>query len=192
MTNKQALALFEEAGALLDGHFQLSSGLHSGRYLEKCRLFENPRLLEPMSAELARRFADAAVEIVLAPTTLGIILAYEVARHLGAEARFAEREEGVRQLRRGQVLPSGACVLVVDDILTTGGAIRECIEIVRHHDARLIGVGVLGDRSGGTVVFGARLESLLTVAAEAYPPDACPLCAQGLPLYRPGTKNPTE
>lgn len=188
MTNEQALALFEEAGALLSGHFRLSSGLHSGRYLEKCRLFENPRLLEPMGAELARRFADARVEVVLGPTTLGIVLAYVVARHLGVEARFAEREEGVRQLRRGQVMPPGTRVLVVDDILTTGGAVRECLEVVRRHGAVLVGVGVLGDRSGGQVDLGARLESLLTVSVEAFSPDACPLCAQGLPLYQPGTR----
>lgn len=188
MTNEQALALFEEAGALLVGHFRLSSGLHSGRYLEKCRLFENPRLLEPMGAELARRFAGASVEVVLGPTTLGIVLAYTVARHLGVEARFAEREEGVRQLRRGQVLPPGTRVLVVDDILTTGGAVRECLEVVRRHGAVLVGVGVLGDRSGGQVDLGARLESLLTVSVEAFPPDACPLCAQGVPLYQSGTR----
>jgi orotate phosphoribosyltransferase len=188
MTNAQALALFEEAGALLQGHFKLSSGLHSGQYLEKFRLAENPRLLEPMCAEIARRFAEEDVQIVLGPTTAGIILAYNVARALGVEARYAEQEAGERRLRRGQTLSPGTRVLVVDDILTTGGAVRECLEVVRSHGAQLVGVGVLGDRSGGKVDFGARLEALLTVSVESFPPESCPLCQKGLPLDQPGTR----
>jgi orotate phosphoribosyltransferase len=188
MTNEEALALFERAGALLKGHFKLSSGLHSGQYLEKFRLMQDPRLAEPMCVELARRFAGDKIEVVLGPTTAGIILAYNVARHLGVEARYAEREEGAMTLRRGQTLAAGARVLVVDDILTTGGAVRECVEVVRRHDAVLAGVGVLGDRSGGTVNFGTHFEAVLTVAIESFPPESCPLCAQGVPLYQPGTK----
>lgn len=187
MTSEQVLILFQEAGALLSGHFRLSSGMHSGQYLEKFRLMENPRLLEPMCAELAARFARENIQIVLGPTTAGIILAYNVARHLGVEARYAEREEGERRLRRGQALAPGTRVLVVDDILTTGGAVRECIAVVQQYGAVLAGVGVLGDRSGGTVDFGARLEALLTLKIDAYPPEECPLCKQGVPLYQPGT-----
>ena len=188
MTNDQALALFEQAGALLNGHFKLSSGLHSGQYLEKFRLAEDPRLLEPMCAEIARRFAQDAIEFVLGPTTAGIILAYNVARHLGVCARYAEREDGEMTLRRNQVLPAGSRVLVVDDILTTGGAVKECLDVVRQHDAVVAGIGVLGDRSGGTLDLGARLEALLTLHVESFPPDSCPLCTQGIPLYQPGTK----
>jgi orotate phosphoribosyltransferase len=187
MTHEQALALFQEAGALLSGHFRLSSGRHSRQYLEKFRLMENPRLLEPMCAELAARFSGENIQIVLGPTTAGIILAYNVARHLGVEARYAEREGGKRCLRRGQTLAPGARVLVVDDILTTGGAVRECIEVVRQHGAILVGVAVLGDRSGGTVDFGVRLEALLTMKIDAYLPEECPLCQQGVPLHQPGT-----
>jgi len=179
--------MFREAGALLSGHFLLSSGKHSDTYLEKFRLVERPKLLEPMCEELARRFRGDSVEIVLGPTTAGIILAYCVARYLGVEARFAEKEEGIRQLRRGQSLLSGTRVLVVDDILTTGGAVRECIEVVGRHEAVLVGVGVLGDRSGGSIDLGARLESLLNVTAQAWPPGSCPLCAQGIPVTKPGT-----
>jgi orotate phosphoribosyltransferase len=187
LTNDEALELFENAGALLTGHFNLSSGLHSDRYLEKFRLVENPALAEPMCLEIARRFADANVKIVLGPTTAGIILAYNVARHLGVEARYAEKVEGIRQLRRGQILTSGTRVLVVDDILTTGGAVRECIQLVAEHGAVLAGVGVLADRSGGAVDLVTRLEALLTMTVEAYAPEVCPLCLEGIPIYQPGT-----
>jgi len=185
--NEQALHLFEQAGALREGHFLLSSGLHSDRYLEKFRLVEDPRLLEPMCADLAARFADARPDVVLGPTTAGIILAYNVARHLGVEARYAEREGAGRALRRGQTLSSGCRVLVVDDILTTGGAVRECIEVVSAHGAVLVGVGVLGDRSGGTVDLGTRLEAVLSLPVASFPPEECPLCRQGAPLEKPGT-----
>ena len=187
MTNDEAFELFVKAGALLDGHFKLSSGLHSDKYLEKFRLVENPQLAEPMCAEIAGRFAEANVELVLGPTTAGIILAYNVARHLGVEARYAEKEEGKRGLRRGQTLEPGTRVLVVDDILTTGGAVRECIQLVAEYDAVLAGVGVLADRSGGTVDLGARLEALLTMKVEAFTTDECPLCKAGVPIYQPGT-----
>lgn len=188
MTNDEALKLFGEAGALLRGHFKLSSGLHSDQYLEKFKLMQNPRLAEPMCSALADRFRDSGVEVVLGPTTAGIILAYNVARFLGVEARFAEREDGVMTLRRGQELPAGTRVLVVDDILTTGGAVRECLKVVKRHEAKLAGVGVLGDRSGGKVDVGGRLEALLTVDVPVYEPESCPMCAQGIPLYKPGTK----
>src|SRR5205085_285774 len=110
--------------------------------------------------------------------SLGIILAYIVARQLGVEARYAEREGDVRKLRRGQSLVAGTRVLVVDDILTTGGAIRECLEVAENHKAVVVGVGVLGDRSGGNIDLGVRLEAALTVTAATYPPESCPLCAR--------------
>ena len=188
MTNDEALSLFQRAGALLSGHFKLSSGLHSDQYLEKFRLAENPQLLEPMCRELARRFAGDNVQIVLGPTTAGIILAYCVAKHLGAQARYAEREGGRMTLRRTQSLETGTRVLVVDDILTTGGAVKECLQVVEEARGTLVGVGVLGDRSGGKTDLGTRLEALLTVSVDAYPPEACRLCKEGVPLYQPGTK----
>ena len=190
MTNDQAHSLFREAGALLSGHFMLSSGKHSDAYLEKFRLIERPALLEPMCEDLANRFRGDGVQVVLGPTTAGIVIAYCVARHLGVEARFAEKEGGIRQLRRGQTLSPGQRVLIVDDILTTGGAVRECIEVVARHGAGLIGIGVLGDRSGGSIQLGPRLESLLTVTADAWEPAECPLCASGIPIAKPGTSSP--
>src|SRR5438445_11362296 len=140
MTNDEAMQMFVKAGALLSGHFLLSSGLHSDRYLEKFRLVENPAFCEELCRELANRFDRQNVEIVLGPTTAGIMLAYNVARLLGVGARYAEKDDGERKLRRGQVLEAGMRVLVVDDILTTGGAIRECIDVVREKRAELVGV----------------------------------------------------
>jgi orotate phosphoribosyltransferase len=187
MTNEEALALFEKAGALLTGHFKLSSGLHSDQYLEKFRLVENPEICERFCSELANRFADDNVRIVLGPTTAGIILAYSVARRLGVEARYAEKEDGVRRLRRGQILDPGTRVLVVDDILTTGGAVRECIEVIQQHGAKLVGAGVLADRSGRTVDLGARIEAVLSLKVDTWPEETCPMCAQGIQIYQPGT-----
>ncbi len=187
MTNEEALGLFRDAGALLTGHFELSSGRHSAEYLEKFRLVENPKLLEPMCKDLAERFADAKPEYVMGPTTAGIILAYRVADYLGVQGRYAEKEDGERKLRRGQVLPAGARVLVVDDILTTGGAVRECTDLVAKCGATLVGVGVLGDRSGGKVQFDAPLKAVLTVEVVSWAPDECPLCRQGVPITHPGT-----
>jgi orotate phosphoribosyltransferase len=188
VTNDQALDLFKNAGALLSGHFKLSSGLHSDQYLEKFRLVEEPAVLDSMCRELADRFRTEKIDLVLGPTTAGIILAYAVALHLGVPARYAELEEGERRLRRGQTLPEGARVLVVDDILTTGQAVRECIGVVERHGAVLAGVGILGDRSGGKVQFGAPMKALLTVDVTAWDPAECPLCATGTPMTQPGSR----
>jgi len=180
--------LFEKSGALLTGHFLLSSGLHSGQYLEKFRLVENPEALEPMCAELAERFREAGPQIVLGPTTAGIILAYNIARHLGVMARFAEPASSGRALRRGQTLPPHSRVLVVDDILTTGLSVRECLDVVKEHGAEVVGVGVLADRSGGKADPGVRLEALWHADIPAYRPEECPLCRQGVPLTKPGSR----
>jgi len=188
LDGERTLALFRDAGALLTGHFLLSSGLHSDQYLEKFRLVEQPSLLEPMCKEIAARFAGLSVECVLGPTTAGIILAYSVAGHLGVVARYAEPAEDGRELRRGQTLASGTRVLIVDDILTTGLSVRECLAIVQRHGAVLVGVGVLGDRSCGAVSFGVRLESLLRADMTVYRPGDCPLCRDGVPLTKPGTR----
>ncbi len=187
MTNEEAIALFERAGALLTGHFKLSSGLHSDRYLEKFRIVENPEICERFCAELADKFANDDVRIVLGPTTAGIILAYNVGRWLGVEARFAEKVDGVRGLRRGQILEPGTRVLVVDDILTTGGAVRECIDVVRQHGAVLVGIGLLADRSGGVVDMGAKMEAVLALKVDTWPQESCPMCARRMPIYQPGT-----
>jgi orotate phosphoribosyltransferase len=188
MTHDDALELFRRSGALLCGHFRLSSGLHSDQYLEKFRLVENPRYLEPMCEAIAARFAGDRVEYVLGPTTAGIILAYAVARCLGTEARYAEPVERGRDLRRGQSLRRDARVLIVDDILTTGLSVSECVSVVQCRGAQVVGIGVLADRSGGSAVFAARVSALVTMDVPAYAPDRCPNCARGEELTQRGSR----
>lgn len=188
MNQERVLELFAECGALLRGHFRLSSGLHSDQYLEKFRLVERPAVFEPMASALAGRLAVSRPEYVLGPTTAGIIIAYCVARSLGIEARYAEPAEGGRDLRRGQTLPAGSRVVIVDDILTTGLSIRECLDVAARHGAVVTGLGVLADRSGGRTRFDPPLEALLTLDVPAYDPADCPLCATGVPLTQRGSR----
>jgi orotate phosphoribosyltransferase len=178
-----AESLLREAGAVLEGHFQLASGLHSGLYIEKFRLLERP----PQTDALCRMIADWArglsPALVAGPTTGGIIVSYEVARHLGLRSIFAERDEGGgRGLQRGFRVAPGERVLVVDDVLTTGGSIRDVLDAVRALGGEPVGVGVLIDRSGGQVDFGVPLFGCLALNLPAYAPGDCPLCEQGLPL----------
>ena len=176
------------AGAIKTGHFLYSSGLHGDTYVEKFDLLRNPRATEQICGGFVRAFADAGVEVVAGPTTGGILLAFETARQLGVAAAYAEREgETGRAFRRGTTFAPGTRVLVVDDILTTGGSVRETLAALAAHDVTVVGIGVLWDRSGGKVDFGVPLVALNAEQIAAYPPDQCPLCAAGVPLIKPGT-----
>jgi orotate phosphoribosyltransferase len=182
-TDEAAERLLREAGALLEGHFQLSSGRHSGVYVEKFRLLERP----PQTDALCRMIADWARErspqVVAGPTTGGLIVSYEVARHLGLRSIFAEKAEGGgRGFQRGFTIGPGERVLVVDDVLTTGGSIRDVLDAVRAMGGEPIAVAVLIERSGGSSDFGVPSFSCLALDLPSYAPDDCPLCAQNLPL----------
>lgn len=169
--------LFTSSGALLDGHFLLSSGRHSARYIEKFRLLEQPQVTSRLCGELARRFADENIECVIGPVTGGIILAFETARQLGCRAMYAERDASGAgfELRRGFRLRAGERVLVVEDIVTTGGSALKVIETVRAAGGEVVGVGLLCDRSGGAIQFGVpRVEALLHLNIESYAPDQVP------------------
>lgn len=188
MRPEEVLSLFERDGAVLRGHFLLSSGLHSDVYFEKFRVLQHPEHLEALCRALAGRFSEEGVELVLGPTMGGMLVAYEVAKNLGTTFAFAEREGGRRVLRRGFSIPPGCRVLVVDDVLTTGGSVREVVELVEGCGGKVVGVGVLVDRSGGKVDLGLSLTSLLQVEARTFPPEGCPLCREGVPLVKPGSR----
>ncbi len=189
LTNDEVLQMFRDSGALLEGHFLLASGYHSAVYLEKFQVLQFPPYVERLCQEIARRFAGDEVQVVVGPTTGGVLLAYEVAKSLGVRGIFAERgDDGKgRVLRRGFEIREGENVLVVDDILTTGGSVRDTLEVVEGYSGNLVGVGVLADRSGGAVDFGVPLESLLKLDVEKFAPDALPEWLAAIPLTERGT-----
>ncbi|HEY3328402.1 MAG TPA: orotate phosphoribosyltransferase [Capsulimonadaceae bacterium] len=187
LTNEEVYRKFVEADALLEGHFLLSSGKHSPTYLEKFLVLQYPKTVEAFCADLAERFRDQNIDVVLGPTTGGVLLAYETAKHLGTRGIFAESEGGKRVLRRGFAIAPGERVLLVDDILTSGSSVRDTIEVITEADGVLAGVGILADRSGGKVTFGVPQQALLTLDVVAYEADDCPLCKQGVPMTKRGT-----
>ncbi len=194
LTSDAVLQIFRESGALLEGHFLLTSGRHSGQYLEKFQVLQYPHLTSQLCAEFARRFANDNVEVVVGPVTGGIILAFETGRQLGVRAIFTEREDGADALRptmtfrRGFALRAGERVLVVEDIVTTGGSVFEVLQAVREQGGEIVGIGLLADRSGGKVDFGARTEALTTLDIPTYAPEECPLCKAGEPLTKRGSR----
>jgi orotate phosphoribosyltransferase len=182
-------SLLREVGALREGHFLLSSGRHSDRYIEKFDLLADPRATATICEQIAAQFADAGVAVVAGPTTGGILLAFEVARQLGVRAAYAERAANGpgREFRRGAIPQPGERVLVVDDILTTGGSVRETLSALAEYAAVPVAVAVLVDRSGGRVDFGVPLAPVLRTDITTYDPADCPLCRAGVPLVKPGT-----
>ena len=177
---------FEAAGAFLRGHFVYTSGRHGADYLEKFRILEDPKATSALAAMIAEEFRRLTPELVAGPTTGGIILAYEVARQLGVNAVYVERgESGGRVLRRGFEIPPGTRVLVVDDVVTTGGSVAETEACVTDAGGVVIGIGVLADRTAGRAATNVPFFACLTVDFPSYPPDACPHCAAGIPLAAP-------
>jgi orotate phosphoribosyltransferase len=185
--SSEAERMFREAGAVMDGHFLLTSGLHSPTYWEKFRVLEEPRYTELLCRMIAAHFKDQNVQLVAGPTTGGVIISYEVGKQLGVRSIFAEREGAARVFRRGFAIRSNERVLVVDDILTTGGSVREVISEVKRTGGPLIGVGVLVDRSEGAVDFGVPVFSCYKTSVPTYRPEECPLCLTGVPLSKPGS-----
>jgi len=187
MNQEEILNLFKEKEALLEGHFQLSSGLHSSRYLQCAKVLQYPQLAEGLCRALAEKLPQDA-EVVIAPAIGGIIVAQEIARALGIRAIFAERKEGKMTLRRGFALKEGERVLAVEDVITTGGSLKEIIELVQEEKGKVLAVGMLVDRSAGKAEFAQEKVALLTLNIESYPPDNCPLCKKGIPFDYPGSR----
>ncbi len=191
MNGEEMLKLFRETGALLEGHFQLSSGLHSPQYFQCARVLQYPICAELLCAEIARHFAKERVDVVISPALGGIVVGQEVARQLKTRSIFAERSNGVLQLRRGFEIRSGENVLICEDVVTTGVSIGEVMEIVHKQGGVVMGVGCIVDRSNGKVggPQGKSLSSLLTMNVVTYKPKECPLCQQEIPLVKPGSRS---
>jgi orotate phosphoribosyltransferase len=184
------LETLRTSGALKEGHFVLSSGRHSDQYIEKFDLLRQPRATSEVCRFIAEHFRDQEIDVIVGPTTGGVILAFEVARQLDVAAAYAERSsdgEARREFRRGTTFPSGGRVLVVDDILTTGGSIRETLDALAAHPVEVAGVAVLVDRSGGEADLGVRFVALATMDITTWDASDCPMCQCGQPVVKPGT-----
>jgi orotate phosphoribosyltransferase len=184
----EILQMFRQTGALLEGHFQLSSGLHSSRYLQCALVLQHPEHAERIGRALGAPFQNEKIVAVVAPAIGGIIVAHEVARALGTRALFTEREGGQMTLRRGFALQAGEGVLVVEDVVTTGGSTRETIEAVTRAGGSVVGAGSIVDRSGGAANIGVPRTALLTLEVPTYEPESCPLCAEGTQAIKPGSR----
>lgn len=187
-TQEQVLEVFERTGVLLEGHFRLTSGLHAAKYLQCAQLLQYPHEAGPLCEQLAEYFKDSGATVVAGPATGGIILAYEVAKALGVKNIFGEREDGVMTFRRGFKVEPTDKVLVLEDVVTTGGSVKELIECVRAAGAEVVGVASLVNRSGGRVDFGVPFKSLVNLDITTYQPDECPMCKEGSVAYKPGSR----
>lgn len=191
MNQPDLLQQLEASGALKKGHFLYASGLHGDTYVEKFNLLRDPGATSQVCRHFTDRFRDERIDVVVGPTTGGILLAFETARQLGVAAAYAERASGGesgREIRRGTTFSPGSRVLVVDDIMTTGGSVRETLAALEHHPVDVVAVGVLVDRSAGETTFAdVPLIAIASREFDAWPADACPLCKVGVALEKPGT-----
>ncbi len=192
MEKDRVLSIFKSTGALLEGHFQLTSGLHSSQYFQCAKVLQYPEHCESLCGDIAARFADARIDVVIAPAMGGIVVGQEVGRRLRARTMFTERKEGTMQLRRGFEIRQGERVLVCEDVVTTGGSVEEVIAIVRQAGGRVEGVGYIVDRSAGRVRFpvdeGGAQFAVLQMDVIAFKPEVCPMCKQGTPAVKPGSR----
>ena len=196
MTRDELLDLYRRSGALLDGHFRLTSGLHSSGYLQCALVLQHPQHAEALGRAIADRLRDVRATVVLSPALGGVVIGQEVGRALGVRAIFAERQDGQLTLRRGFAISPADRVLVVEDVMTTGGSTRETIEVAKAAGGQVIGAASIVDRSPSTgsgqaassLSFDAPFVTLLRIDLPTYEPAACPLCAQGLAVVKPGSR----
>ena len=188
MDKNKILKIFEETKLMQKGHFLLTSGRHSDTYMQCARLFEYPEYSRIIAEDIADAFKEDNIDLVVGPAMGGIILSYEVSKHLGARNIFAERVDGNMLLRRGfEVLP-GQKVLVVEDVVTTGGSVIEVIDLIKSPGAQIAGVGLVVDRSNGKIDFGYKKHAVLTTEVISYESENCPICKTDIPLVKPGSR----
>ncbi|MCL2388388.1 MAG: orotate phosphoribosyltransferase [Defluviitaleaceae bacterium] len=180
--------ILKMSDALLEGHFLLTSGRHGTQYMQCAKALQYPEYAEELAQMVAEKFANEEVDTVLAPAIGGIVWGHELARALRAKSIFAEREDGKMTLRRGFEMNKNTRVVIAEDVLTTGGTIMEVMEIAKAHGATIVGVGVVVDRSNGKKEVGARVEAALSTEIISYTPEECPLCKQGEPIVKPGSR----
>ena len=188
VTTDSVLDRFRRVGALLEGHFRLTSGLHSPGYLQCALVLQHPTEAEACGAGIADRVRDLSPQVVLSPALGGIVIGQEVGRALGVRAIFAERQDGRLMLRRGFSLEPGERVLVVEDVVTTGMSTRETIEVAKAAGATVVGAAAIIDRSGGQQNLDVPFHALATVSMPTYHAESCPLCAAGQPAVKPGSR----
>lgn len=188
LTRDQLLKMFRESRALMRGHFELSSGLHSGHYFQCAQVMQFPQKAAAISKEMARRFKSARPTVVVGPAAGGILIAYETARQLGVRALYTERVDAEMQLRRGFTVGKHDRVLITEDAITTGESARKVASLVESFGAKVVGIGCIVDRSNGKKPLfpRRRFARLFALAFETFPPHDCPLCSEGLPVTRPG------
>ena len=189
MTQNEALEIYKKTGAVLHGHFKLTSGRHSDTYMQSAKIFVDTDSSEKLCKALAEKLSDIEVDLVISPAIGGILMGYEVARQLKKPNIFAERENGVMTLRRGFTIPKGAKVLVVEDVVTTGGSVKEVIELVKSLGGEVVAVASITDRSNGKIDFGVKYVALISMDIVSYEPEECPLCKEGkIELVKPGSR----
>ncbi len=189
LTQEQALDCYRKTGAILKGHFKLTSGRHSDTYMQSAKLFIDTKQSEIVCKALAEKLAGEKIDLVVSPAIGGILMGYEVARQLGVPNIFAERENGEMTLRRGFAIEKGTKVVVVEDVVTTGGSVKEVVKLVQSMGAEVVAVASLVDRSNGNVDFGVKYVNLISMEVVSYEEDECPLCKEGkIQLTKPGSR----
>lgn len=188
MQEKEILQILTKTDVLMEGHFLLTSGRHSDKYLQCARIFQYPVYASKIAEHLSRQFFEDGIDLVIGPAIGGIILSYEMGRALGVKTIFAERESGVMTLKRGFDIPPNSKTLVVEDVVTTGGSVIEVIDLVKRHQAVVSGVAAIVDRSNGKVDFGTKFVCAIKMDVMSYNPEECPLCKNGIPLVKPGSR----
>lgn len=190
ITNERVTEILKEAGVLLEGHFRLTSGRHSNRYLQCAKIFRNTKYSEELCAVLAEKYKDDNIQLIVGPAMGAVQMAYEVSRNFDCENFFTERDEnGKMQLRRGFEIEPNQRVLIVEDVVTTGGSVYEVIELVEQNGGIVAGVGSIVDRTGGKIDFGVPFRAVYSAEVQSWEPDECPLCKEGkIELVKPGSR----
>ncbi|MEG1395305.1 MAG: orotate phosphoribosyltransferase [Clostridia bacterium] len=188
MTQEEALAIYRNTGAILKGHFRLTSGRHSDTYMQSAKVFVDTKASEALCKGLADKLRDTPVDVVISPAVGGILMGYEVARQLGVANIFAERENGVFTLRRGFALEKGANVIVCEDVVTTGGSVKEVVELCKSLGVNVQAVASIVDRSNGKVDFGVKFVNLISMDIASYDECDCPMCKNGMEIVKPGSR----